>query len=72
MLPEFFTTQHQLRQKAVLDQGADSTLFLVEDPSHDEMLVEIYAPEHRGVLRQSGIMGQLQHAPSHPSWAQAR
>ena len=51
MLPEFFTTQHQLRQKAVLDQGADSTLFLVEDPSHDEMLVEIYAPEHRGVLR---------------------
>lgn len=66
MLPEFFTTQHQLRQKAVLDQGADSALFLVEDPSHDEMLVEIYAPEHRGVLRQSGIVGQLQHSAIAP------
>lgn len=66
MLPEFFTTQHQLRQKAVLDQGADSTLFLVEDPSHNEMLVEIYASEHRGVLRQSGIVGQLQHSAIAP------
>lgn len=66
MLPEFFTTQHQLHQKAVLDQGADSTLFLVEDPSHDEMLVEIYGPENRGVLRQSGIVGQLQHSAIAP------
>lgn len=66
MLPEFFTTQHQLRQKAVLDQGADSTLFLVEDPSHDELLVEIYNPEDRGVLRQSGVVGQLQHSAIAP------
>ena len=66
MLPEFFTTQHQLRQKAVLDQGADSTLFLVEDPSRNEMLVEIYASEHRAVLRQSGIVGQLQHSAIAP------
>lgn len=66
MLPEFFTTQHQLRQKAVLDQGADSTLFLVEDPSDDELLVEIYTPENRGVLRQSGVVGQLQHSAIAP------
>ena len=66
MLPEFFTTQHQLRQKAVLDQGADSTLFLVEDPSHNELLVEIYNPENRGVLRQSGVVGQLQHSAIAP------
>ena len=64
--PRIFHTQHQLRQKAVLDQGADSTLFLVEDPSHDEMLVEIYGPENRGVLRQSGIVGQLQHSAIAP------
>ncbi|TVU84066.1 serine/threonine protein kinase [Corynebacterium aurimucosum] len=65
-LPEFFTTQHRLREKAVLDQGAGSSLFLVEDPSQDELLVEIYGPEHRGVLRQSGIVGQLQHSAIAP------
>ena len=58
-LPEFFTSQHQLRELAILDQGAGSTLFLVEDPSKEQLLVEIFSPEHRGVLRKASVAGQL-------------
>ena len=65
-LPEFFTTQHQLRELAVLDQGAGSTLFLVEDPAQNQLLVELFSVEHRGVLREAGVAGQLQHSAIAP------
>lgn len=65
-LPEFFTTQHQLRELAVLDQDPDSTLFLAEDPSTQQLLVEIFSSEHRGVLREAGVAGQLQHSAIAP------
>ncbi|MCQ9676514.1 serine/threonine protein kinase [Corynebacterium sp. BF-R-2] len=65
-LPEFFTSQHQLRELAILDQGAGSTLFLVEDPSKEQLLVEIFSPEHRGVLRKASVAGQLEHSAIAP------
>ncbi|MCG7229773.1 serine/threonine protein kinase [Corynebacterium minutissimum] len=65
-LPDFFTTQHQLRELAVLDHGAGSTLFLVEDPAQNQLLVELFSAEHRGVLREAGVAGQLQHSAIAP------
>ena len=50
-LPEFFATQHNLHELAVLDEAPSSTLFAVEDgTTHQQLSVEIFAPEITGVV----------------------
>ena len=53
-LPEFFASQHNLHEKAVLDEGPNSTLFAVEDGStHEELTVEIFAAGVEGIVKAS-------------------
>ena len=61
-LPEFFASQHNLHEKAVLDEGPTSTLFVVEDGStHEEFTVEIFAAEARGIVKASTALHGLHH-----------
>ncbi|WP_293821273.1 hypothetical protein [uncultured Corynebacterium sp.] len=44
-LPEFFNTQHNLHELAVVEEAPSSTLFAVEDgATHQPLSVEIFAP----------------------------
>ena len=61
-LPEFFASQHNLHEKAVLDEGPNSTLFVVEDGStHEEFTVEIFAAETKGIVKASTALHGLHH-----------
>ena len=61
-LPEFFATQHNLHELAVLDEAPSSTLFAVEDGnSHQQLSVEIFAPEITGVVDKSTALHGLHH-----------
>lgn len=61
-LPEFFASQHNLHEKAVLDEGPNSTLFAVEDGStHEEFTVEIFAAEVKGIVKASTALHGLHH-----------
>lgn len=61
-LPEFFASQHNLHEKAVLDEGPNSTLFAVEDGStHEEFTVEIFAAETKGIVKASTALHGLHH-----------
>lgn len=53
LLPQFFTTRHQLREVAVLDQGSESSLFLVEKPNGEQLLVELFNSQTRGAVREA-------------------
>ena len=61
-LPEFFATQHNLHEVAVLDEAPSSTLFAVEDGNtHQQLSVEIFAPEITGVVDKSTALHGLHH-----------
>lgn len=61
-LPEFFSSQHNLHEKTVLDEGPTSTLFAVEDGStHEEFTVEIFAAEAKGIVKASTALHGLHH-----------
>ncbi len=61
-LPEFFATQHNLHEVAVLDEAPSSTLFAVEDGNtHQQLSVEIFAPEITGVVDKSTALHGLRH-----------
>ena len=61
-LPEFFATQHNLHELAVLDEAPSSTLFAVEDGNtHQQLSVEIFAPEITGVVEKSTALHGLHH-----------
>ena len=61
-LPEFFATQHNLHELAVLDEAPSSTLFAVEDgTTHQQLSVEIFAPEITGVVDKSTPLHGLRH-----------
>ena len=61
-LPEFFATQHNLHELAVLDEAPSSTLFAVEDGNtHQRLSVEIFAPEITGVVDKSTALHGLHH-----------
>lgn len=61
-LPEFFATQHNLHELAVLDEAPSSTLFAVEDgATHQQLSVEIFAPEITGVVDKSTALHGLHH-----------
>ena len=61
-LPEFFATQHNLHELAVLDEAPSSTLFAVEDGNtHQQLSVEIFAPEITGVVDRSTALHGLHH-----------
>ena len=61
-LPEFFATQHNLHELAVLDEAPSSTLFAVEDgTTHQQLSVEIFAPEITGVVDKSTALHGLHH-----------
>lgn len=61
-LPEFFATQHNLHELAVLDESPSSTLFAVEDGNtHQQLSVEIFAPEITGVVDKSTALHGLHH-----------
>lgn len=61
-LPEFFASQHNLHEKAVLDEGPNSTLFVVEDGStHEEFTVEIFAAKAKGIVKASTALHGLHH-----------
>ena len=61
-LPEFFATQHNLHELAVLDEAPSSTLFAVEDETtHQQLSVEIFAPEVTGVVDKSTALHGLRH-----------
>ena len=61
-LPEFFATQHNLHELAVLDEAPSSILFAVEDGStHQQLSVEIFAPEITGVVDKSTALHGLRH-----------
>jgi len=61
-LPEFFASQHNLHEKAVLDEGPNSTLFAVEDGStHEEFTVEIFAAKAKGIVKASTALHGLHH-----------
>ncbi|WP_411702549.1 serine/threonine protein kinase [Corynebacterium sp. LaCa142] len=61
-LPEFFAFQHNLHEKAVLDEGPNSTLFAVEDGStHEELTVEIFAAGVEGIVKASTALHGLHH-----------
>lgn len=61
-LPEFFATQHNLHELAVLDEAPSSTLFAVEDgTTHQQLSVEIFAPEITGVVDKSTALHGLRH-----------
>ena len=61
-LPEFFATQHNLHELAVLDEAPSSILFAVEDgTTHQQLSVEIFAPEITGVVEKSTALHGLRH-----------
>lgn len=61
-LPEFFAIQHNLHELAVLDEAPSSTLFAVEDgTTHQQLSVEIFAPEITGVVEKSTPLHGLRH-----------
>ena len=61
-LPEFFAAQHNLHELAVLDEAPSSTLFAVEDgTTHQQLSVEIFAPEITGVVDKSTALHGLHH-----------
>ena len=61
-LPEFFATQHNLHELAVLDEAPSSILFAVEDgTTHQQLSVEIFAPEITGVVDKSTALHGLHH-----------
>ena len=61
-LPEFFATQHNLHELAVLDEAPSSILFAVEDgTTHQQLSVEIFAPEITGVVDKSTALHGLRH-----------
>ena len=61
-LPEFFATQHNLHELAVLDEAPSSILFAVEDgTTHQQLSVEIFAPEITGVVEKSTPLHGLRH-----------
>ena len=61
-LPEFFATQHNMHELAVLDEAPSSTLFAVEDGNtHQQLSVEIFAPEITGVVDKSTALHGLHH-----------
>lgn len=61
-LPEFFATQHNLHELAVLDEAPSSILFAVEDgTTHQQLSVEIFAPEITGVVDKSTPLHGLRH-----------
>ncbi|WP_408928479.1 serine/threonine protein kinase [Corynebacterium tuberculostearicum] len=61
-LPEFFATQHNLHELAVLDEAPSSALFAVEDGNtHQQLSVEIFAPEITGVVDKSTALHGLHH-----------
>ncbi|NTS21654.1 serine/threonine protein kinase, partial [Bacteroides fragilis] len=60
-LPEFFSTQHQLRQLSVMDESPVSTLFGVVDSSNKPMTVELFEPNHRGAVKQASALSDVHH-----------
>lgn len=61
-LPEFFATQHNLHELAVVDEAPSSTLFAVEDgATHQPLSVEIFAPGITGMVEKSTALHGLHH-----------
>lgn len=60
-LPEFFSTQHQLRQLSVMDESPVSTLFGVVDSSNKPMTVELFEANHRGAVKQASALADVHH-----------
>ncbi|ATZ06981.1 serine/threonine protein kinase [Corynebacterium striatum] len=60
-LPEFFSTQHQLRQLSVMDESSVSTLFGVVDSSNKPMTVELFEANHRGAVKQASVLADVHH-----------
>lgn len=61
-LPEFFATQHNLHELAVVDEAPSSTLFAVEDgATHQPLSVEIFAPGITGMVDKSTALHGLHH-----------
>ncbi|MCZ9295392.1 hypothetical protein [Corynebacterium yonathiae] len=61
-LPEFFTTQHNLHELAVVEEASSSTLFAVEDgATHQTLSVEIFAPGITGMVEKSTALHGLHH-----------
>lgn len=60
-LPEFFSTQHRLRQLSVMDESSVSTLFSVVDSSNKPMTVELFEPNHRGAVKQASALSDVHH-----------
>ncbi len=61
-LPEFFSTQHQLRQLSVMDESSVSTLFGVVDSSKKPMTVELFEANHRGAVKQASVLADVHQA----------
>ncbi|WP_306592797.1 serine/threonine protein kinase [Corynebacterium striatum] len=60
-LPEFFSTQHQLRQLSVMDESSVSTLFGVVDSSNKPMTVELFEANHRGAVKQASVLADVHY-----------
>ncbi|HCG2962154.1 TPA: serine/threonine protein kinase [Corynebacterium striatum] len=60
-LPEFFSTQHRLRQLSVMNESSVSTLFSVVDSSNKPMTVELFEPNHRGAVKQASALSDVHH-----------
>lgn len=61
-LPEFFATQHNLHELAVVDGAPSSTLFAVEDgTTHQRLSVEIFASGTTGMVEKSTALHGLHH-----------
>lgn len=61
-LPEFFNTQHNLHELAVVEEAPSSTLFAVEDgATHQPLSVEIFAPGITGMVEKSTALHGLHH-----------
>ncbi|HFG8807396.1 serine/threonine protein kinase [Corynebacterium striatum] len=60
-LPEFFSTQHQLRQLSIMDESPVSTLFGVVDSSNKPMTVELFEANHRGAVKQASALADVHH-----------
>ncbi|HBC7265810.1 TPA: serine/threonine protein kinase [Corynebacterium striatum] len=60
-LPEFFSTQHQLRQLSVMDESSVSTLFGVVDSSNKPMTIELFEANHRGAVKQASALADVHH-----------
>ena len=60
-LPEFFSTQHRLRQLSVMDESSVSTLFSVVDSYNKPMTVELFEANHRGAVKQASALSDVHH-----------